>query len=161
MTTRSGQKRFALRISIHWVVFLSLLLAAVPPVFGLYKWMERSAIQKEIAYVDENHLIIARNLAAAMERYANDVVSVFELTSKDLQASENFDFSKTLDDFDLRLVALLNPGNIVVKEIRGTTNTTTQNLPSEQFAGLRALAATNPRQTLFSGVQTFDGTLLL
>lgn len=158
MTTRPGQKRFALRMSIHWVVFLSLLLAAVPPVFGFYKWMERGAIQKEIAYVDENHLIIARNLAAAMERYANDVVSVFELMSDDLQASKNFDFSKMLNDFDLRLVALLDPGNIVLKEIRGTANPTTQKLAPEQLAGLRALAATNPNKTHFSGVQTFDGT---
>ncbi|MFT6024965.1 MAG: hypothetical protein ACI9PY_003099, partial [Ascidiaceihabitans sp.] len=82
-TQTHWQKRPRLYISVRWVVFASLLLASVPPLVGLYKWMEHSAIQKEIDYVDENHLIIARNLAAAMERYANDVVSIFETTNED------------------------------------------------------------------------------
>lgn len=152
------QKGAGLRISIHWVIFVSLMLVSVLPLAGLYKWMERSAIRKEIAYVDENHLIIARNLAAAMERYANDVVSVFELASEDLQLGENLEFSKTLDDFDLRFVALLNPRDGVVKEMRGTTNASLQNLRPEQLTGLRTLAATDASQTHFSGLQSVDGT---
>jgi signal transduction histidine kinase len=156
--TKHRQKQLGLGLSVHWVIFLSLLLASVPPVIGLYKWMERGAIQKEIAYVNENHLVIARNLAAAMERYAYDVASVFEHVSEDLQQSEATDFSKMLDDFDLRLVALLDARNIVVKEAWGTTNTTSQSLLLEQIASLRALATTDPSQTHFSGLQNFDET---
>jgi len=152
------QKRLGLGIGVHWVMFLSLLLASVPPLVGLYKWMERSAIRKEIAYVDENHLIIAQNLAAAMERYSNDVASVFELASEGLQGSENLDFSKALGDFDLRFVALVNPHNVVVKKTWGTHDTTTQSLLPEQLTGLRALLATDPSKTHFSGLQTFDET---
>jgi signal transduction histidine kinase len=139
-------------------MFLSLLLASVPPLVALYKWTEHSAIRKEIAYVDENHLIIAQNLAAAMERYSKDVVSVFELVSQGLQRSENLDFSKTLDTFDLRLVALVNPHNVVVKNAWGTYDTTTQNLLPEQLTSLRALVAIDPSETHFSGLQTFDET---
>jgi len=155
---RHLQKRLGLRISLHWVIFLSLLLATVPPLVGLYKWMERSAIQKEIAYVDENHLIIALNLSAAMERYANDVASVFELASKSLQGSGNLDFNKVLDDFDLRFVALVNPANVVVKETWSTTDTITQSFLPEQLTSLRALVASDPSETHFSGLQTFNET---
>lgn len=152
------QKRPRLKLSVRWVVFVSLLLASVPPLVGLYKWMEHSAIQKEIDYVEENHLIIARNLAAAMERYANDVVSIFETTSEDHQGSESHEHHHPLDDFDLRIVALMNPSNIIVRKTWGTPNTATPSFPPEQVAGLRALAATDASQTHFSGLQIFDGT---
>jgi len=147
-----------LGLSVHWVLFLTLLLASVPPLVGLYKWMEGSAIQKEIAYVDENHLIIARNLAAAMERYVNDVASVFELASEGLQGSGNLDFKKALGDFDLRFVALVNPANVVVKQTGSTTDKTTQSFLPEQLTSLRALVASDPSETHFSGLQTFDET---
>jgi signal transduction histidine kinase len=120
--------------------------------------MERSAFQKEIEYVDENHLIIARNLAAAMERYANDVASVFELASEGLQGSGNLDFNKALADFDLRLVALVNHANVVVKKTWSTADTTTQSFLPEQLKSLRALVASDPSETHFSGLQTFDET---
>ncbi|MFT5630942.1 MAG: hypothetical protein ACI9HB_002115, partial [Gammaproteobacteria bacterium] len=51
-TQTHWQKRPGLNIGVRWVVFVSLLLASVPPLVGLYKWMEHSAIQKEIDYVD-------------------------------------------------------------------------------------------------------------
>ena len=152
------QRRPRLRIGVHWVVFVSLLLASIPPLVVLYKWMESSAIQKEIDYVEENHLIIARNLAIAMERYANDVVSIFEMTSEELQQPEGHTHNNPLDNFDLRIVALLNPENIIVRKIWPTPNTANPSFPPEQVAGLRTLAATNPGQTHFSGLQIFDGT---
>lgn len=150
------QSRSGLPIGIHWIMFFSLLLASVPPLVVLYKWMERSAILKEIAYVDENHLIIAKNLAAAIERYSNDVALVFELASKSLQADENLDLRETLGAFDLRFVALVNPSNVVEKIVRGTHYTSTQSFLPEQLTRLRALVAIDPSETHFSGLQNFD-----
>ncbi|MDG1530749.1 MAG: ATP-binding protein [Paracoccaceae bacterium] len=150
------QSRSGLPIGIHWIMFFSLLLASVPPLVVLYKWMERSAILKEITYVDENHLIIAKNLAAAIERYSNDVALVFELASKSLQADENLDLRETLDAFDLRFVALVNPSNVVEKIVRGTHYTSTQSFLPEQLTQLRALVAIDPSETHFSGLQNFD-----
>jgi hypothetical protein len=105
--SRLPTKWSGFRVSIRWVIFTSLMLVSVLPILGLYKWMERSAIQKEIAYVDENHLIIANNLAAAMERYANDVASVFELTISNLEVFGELALSETLDGFDLSFLTLL------------------------------------------------------
>ena len=150
------QSRSGFPIGIHWIMFFSLLLASVPPLVVLYKWMERSAILKEIAYVDENHLIIAKNLAAAIERYSNDVALVFELASKSLQADENLDLRETLGAFDLRFVALVNPSNVVEKIVRGTHYTSTQSFLPEQLTRLRALVAIDPSETHFSGLQNFD-----
>jgi signal transduction histidine kinase len=139
------------------MIFISLLLASVPPLLGLYKWMERNAIQKEIAYVDENHLIIANNLAAAMERYANDVAAVFELAIKSLEVSKGPDFSETLDKFDLSFVKIVDENDDILNDVRAGSTTTSQHLPSAQITGLRAQAATDPSRSIFSGILQFDG----
>tara|TARA_R110000751_G_scaffold10055_2_gene37285 strand:+ start:120324 stop:122168 length:1845 start_codon:yes stop_codon:yes gene_type:complete len=156
--THQVKSKPRLQISIRWLVFASLVFASVLPIYVLYAWTEHNELQKEIAYVDENHLIIARNLATALERYANDVATVFELTSDSLRASELLDFRKTLADFDLRIVALVTPDDKVLKEVRGATNATALDLSSRQLTDLRVLAATDPGETIFSGLQTFDGT---
>lgn len=145
------------RISIRWVIFTSLMLVSVLPILGLYKWMERSAIQKEIAYVDENHLIIANNLAAAMERYANDVASVFELTISNLEVFGELALSETLDVFDLSFVTVVDANDTILNEVRAVGTTASPRLSFEQMAGLRAQAAIDPGQTVFSGVLQFDG----
>ena len=151
------QKRSRFRVSIRWMIFSSLIFASVLPLVGLYKWMERDAIQKEIAYVDENHLIIANNLSAAMDRYAKDVAAIFELTIKRLEVSEGPDFSKILDEFDLSFVTVVDESDVVVNEVRAASTTMALQLPSAHIASLRAQAAIDPTQSVFSGILQFDG----
>jgi len=130
----------------------------VIPILGLYKWMERSAIQKEIAYVDENHLIIANNLAAAMERYANDVASIFELAVNILNVSNGLDLRETLDRFDLRFVTIVDARNTVLHTLKAANTPPLPDLSVDRIADLRAQAVADPGQSVFSGVLKFDGT---
>jgi signal transduction histidine kinase len=119
--------------------------------------MERTAVQREILYVNENHLIIARNLASTMDRYANDVASVFNFTTKGLQGFEAVGLSEHLMDFDLRFVALIDGTDSVVNYANGS-GTDVPRLPeAEQLAELRALSASEPSQTVFSGVMKYEG----
>lgn len=155
--TASGSKNVRFRLNIRWLIFSSLIVASVLPLLGLYKWMEKSAVQKEIAYVEENHLIIAKNLAAALERYAHDVVAVFELTIKSLESTEGPDFSESLDEFDLSFVALLDDKDNVLNEVQAVSKSTSQRLSYTQIEELRAQASINPGQSVFSGIVQFDG----
>ena len=151
----SGRSR--LRLGIRSTIFTCLLFASVIPVVGLYKWMERTAVQREILYVNENHLIIARNLASTMDRYANDVASVFNFTTKGLQGFEAVGLSEHLMDFDLRFVALIDGTDSVVNYANGS-GTDVPRLPeAEQLAELRALSASEPSKTVFSGVMKYEG----
>jgi signal transduction histidine kinase len=144
-------------LGIRSTIFTCLLFASVIPVVGLYKWMERTAVQREILYVNENHLIIARNLASTMDRYANDVASVFNFTTKGLQGFEAVGLSEHLMDFDLRFVALIDGTDSVVNYANGS-GTDVPRLPeAEQLAELRALSASEPSQTVFSGVMKYEG----
>jgi signal transduction histidine kinase len=150
-------KRPKLQISIRWMVFAGLILASVPAVLGLYIWMERHAIQKEVDYVDENHLIIAKNLAAAMERYAIDVATVFELAAKNMQEPEGIDLSETLDEFDLRFVTILDIRNDIVSEVSAASVVSSELPSTAQLANLRAQAFASPNQTVFSGILLSNG----
>ncbi len=151
------QTRLGFQIRIRWIVFASLILASVMPLIGLYKWMEVSALQKEIAYADENHLTIAKNLSATMDRYANDVASIFELSIRSLEGSYGLELREALDSFDLSFVTVMDENDYVLNEVRATSTTTSPRPPPELMAGLRSQAAADPDKTIFSGILQFDG----
>ena len=58
---------------LHVILFVALLVISLVPVLLLGAWVERSALQKEIAAVTEKHLLIASNLARTLSRYVGDV----------------------------------------------------------------------------------------
>ena len=53
------------------------LIASVPVVF-LTVWVQKSSLQKEVAAVQEKHLLLAGNVTAALERYAKDAGAAFD-----------------------------------------------------------------------------------
>ena len=99
-------KQAVLVVRIQWVIFLGMIFASIVPIIALYMLSERNLLQQEIASVDENHLIIARNLEAAIDRYTNDVASVLVLVSSDLNGFKDQETKDILDDFDIQTVAL-------------------------------------------------------
>jgi signal transduction histidine kinase len=62
---------------------LAFLIVAAVPVALLGVWVQESAVRKELDSVHEKHLIIARNLSAAMERYTEDIAAVTEAATTD------------------------------------------------------------------------------
>lgn len=75
-----------LRLSLRNLLFVGFIAIAVIPVSLLAIWTERSAYQKELAEVSERHLLIARNLSHALERYSQDAISVFRLATMEMAA---------------------------------------------------------------------------
>ena len=66
------------RLKLRVLLFVAFTLVSAVPVLMLAVWVQHSAYEKEIAAVREKHLIIARNLSAAISRYVQDVKSGFE-----------------------------------------------------------------------------------
>ena len=67
------------RVRLHNILFLCFTLISAVPVLFLSVSVQRSALDKEIAAVQEKHLLLARNLTHALDRYVRDVESGFEL----------------------------------------------------------------------------------
>jgi predicted class III extradiol MEMO1 family dioxygenase len=110
-------KQAVLVVRIQWVIFLGMIFASIVPIIALYMLTERNLLQQEIASVDENHLIIARNLEAAIDRYTNDVASVLVLVSSDLNGFKDQETKDILDDFDIQTVALFNAEGSLENEV--------------------------------------------
>jgi|GEM_PF-1438772 len=82
--------------------FLALLPLAA---FGL--WSYSQSVQNEFDAVNDKHLLLARNLGTALERYHNDVVSVFDITTNNLIAeTQTGDTSSLFANLDMQFVCI-------------------------------------------------------
>lgn len=83
------------------LLFLALSGVAILPVMALAGWVYVRAHDREIQVVDDTHLLLARNLGAALERYARDVVSAFELSAETaLTGGETAHVAKFMSDLN-------------------------------------------------------------
>lgn len=133
-------KNLMARIKLQYLTFAMMMVLSIGPIIGFYKWVEQSSYNKEIAYVDENHLIIAKNLSAALSRYVTDMKSFFALAvngGNHLDVSHNLQVA--LANFNLCYISILNGNNEIVSRIEGD-NSHKRDMPSKE-------ALENIRQT--------------
>jgi signal transduction histidine kinase/HAMP domain-containing protein len=92
--------------SLLFVVLLSL--ATIPTV--LFEAVPHSgAFDKEVADVSERHLLIARNISSALERYVRDVKEVFKAVSYNMVAGNRLsDTLALLSGLDFRHICIAN-----------------------------------------------------
>ena len=65
-------------MKLRIILFGAFSIVAVIPVISLAAWIYVSAIDREVDDIKESHLLIAKNLGSALDRYALDARSVFE-----------------------------------------------------------------------------------
>lgn len=68
-----------MRFRLRWVLAAAFVVVALLPVGMLAVWVKQTAYDRELAEVRERHLLIARNLTGALERFARDVTAGFLL----------------------------------------------------------------------------------
>ncbi len=72
-------------MKLRTLIFCALVLVSVLPVGILAYWQMLNTEQNEFSVVENQHKVIAENLTAALERYATDLRSAFQLTSEQFQ----------------------------------------------------------------------------
>jgi signal transduction histidine kinase len=81
------QITFSLRV----VSFMALSLVALIPVVALAGWVYSRALDDQLASVSDKHLVIAKNLGAALERYVVDIGNGFDLAARALINGDKID----------------------------------------------------------------------
>lgn len=66
-------------MKLRWLILIAFVGVTLIPVAFLGVWPHSKALQNEEERVSDQHLLLARNLKLAMERYHRDAVSVFDL----------------------------------------------------------------------------------
>jgi signal transduction histidine kinase len=69
------------KLRLQVLLFIALIALSAIPVLILDAWVQRSAMEKEIASVSEKHLLIAQNLSTALSRYVIDVKAGFKVAA--------------------------------------------------------------------------------
>jgi signal transduction histidine kinase/CheY-like chemotaxis protein len=71
-------------MKLRTLIFVALILVSVLPVGILAYWQNQTANDNVFSIVENQHKVIAKNLAIALERYAADLRSAFRLTTQNL-----------------------------------------------------------------------------
>ncbi len=129
------------------------------PVLVFWLWSHSQILQSEFDEVRDRHLLLARNLGAALQRYHRDVSATFELLSaslaRDGRAGQTEDLLKNLE---FRHVCLADATTgIVIAEASRLEARCPKMVPKERFATLKALAAAD--RTQFTPVMNGPGDM--
>ena len=62
---------------LRLLLAIIITVVATVPVMLLGFWVEKTAMEKELAAVSEKHLLLAKNITAALDRYALDTKAAF------------------------------------------------------------------------------------
>lgn len=139
---------------LRTVLFIGFTLIAVIPVGLLAAWQQHSAFQKELAEVSERHLLIARNLSQALDRYSHDAQAAFELAVMEMQsprpASEGI--GRLLGAMGFRHACIVNTDGRVETGIDGNQPGAPVGTVIHDFTSLQAMAPAVEAGTRFTGV---------
>ncbi len=107
-------------MKLKHLLWAALTALAALPVLLLGIWVSNNALDREIAAVEEKHLLLARNITAALDRYAGDVEALFALFSR-LAVDGNTDprLQALADELGFGHVFVLDPAGRVLQQING------------------------------------------
>lgn len=66
-----------MKLGLRVILALAFMVASIVPLTVWAVWVRSAALEREIEEVQDRHLLLARNLGLALERYAKDVSAVF------------------------------------------------------------------------------------
>jgi len=106
------------RIRLQHILFIIFTFVASLPVLFLAMWVQQSALDKEIATVEEKHLLVARNLTGDLARYVIDVESSLQLVSQNMMDSiEVGGLPEHLESLFLRYIIIAESNGEIKKQV--------------------------------------------
>ncbi len=128
----------------------AFILVATLPLLILGTWVTETALEKELSGVSEKHLLLARNITLALDRYALDAEASFAFFSKSLTAGNASQAEIELaKQMGFRHVCIIgNDGRVI--SFLGVTDEAPHSLPAQILDKLRPQFAEN--KTVFSNV---------
>lgn len=137
---------------LRLILFVAFSFIAVIPVLSLAGWVYQSALDREISGVTDKHLILAKNVGGALERYTRDLKLGFEMVAQILvNGSPDPAVLKFLAkmNFVHLCVADLNTGD-VISELVPESLPCPARVPEKRFSVFKKLLKIE--ETVFSPV---------
>lgn len=115
-------------------------------------WTSQTALQREIDEVEDRHLLLARNISAALSRYAVDTAAAFELAvSTPINERGRKELSKLLKSLHFNHVCLVDvqTGSVSSLVTAGRLST----ISKQMVTDLAEIGRTSPGNTVFAPVR--------
>lgn len=146
-------------MKLRYALITVFSLLAFAPLALLSAWPQSSIFKNELEEVHERHLLIAQNLAAALNRYHRDLTTTFELLLNDpAKWQDQTGMEPVLANLSFRNICLVDKTTgAVVGSLEYNGIECPASVSQERLAFFLSLA--QPNQTTFSGVMASpDGT---
>ena len=135
-------------------LFLIFGIATIIPVAILWFWLDHAMYQQKIAEVQERHLLIAKNLRSALDRYHTDVVTGFEVVAGNLAVSNPISNTrKIIENLHFRHFCVADFATGAVTNSAGPVKSPCPKVtPAKRFKFFKSLVAGHGNETIFSPV---------
>ena len=90
---------------LRYLFIITFCLVALVPLALFWKWPYSKVLDYELEEVKEHHLVIAKNLAGAFERYHQDVTGLFAILNPNTDNSKLFDLFVSYNFQSIMLVS--------------------------------------------------------
>ncbi|NQV83646.1 MAG: PAS-domain containing protein [Rhodospirillales bacterium] len=126
-----------------------ILIATVPLlIFGF--WVEQTAFEKEMSAASENHLLVAKNVTAALDRYALDTQVAFDFFSQSMISAPNISAGVDLGrQLGFRHIYIVEPDGRIAVALPFDEDSKKQ-IPQALWDKLSVIS--KPGETVFSNV---------
>ncbi|MEP2532891.1 sensor histidine kinase [Shimia sp.] len=144
--------------TLQGLIFSMMMLVAVVPIAGFYTWIEQNTFRREMDSVHESHLLIARNLSAALSRYATDAKTVFGLAVKNTQLlGESREFGQALSNLHICHIVLLDSHGSELARLSGQVSHTEELPDPALLSELRQFAEQANGEIAITGIRSHEG----
>ena len=150
---RTGKRRRG--VTLRRMLLVAFFLISLIPVGLLAIWTQRSAYEKELAEVSDRHLLLAKNLSHALDRYARDVEAAFQLSVAAMQSGTTIDggVAALLVEMGFEHDCIVDAGGRPISIILNIEEREGYYTP-EEMAELRDIAEEAGGEVAFSGIRT-------
>ncbi|WP_035900234.1 EAL domain-containing protein [Labrenzia sp. DG1229] len=149
-------------MKLRYFLLTLFLFLSVTPLLLFQAWPHSEVLEDELDEVHERHLLLARNLAAALERYYRDLVTTFDLLLDSPETwSEAQSMVRVLDNLSFRHVCIADwETGLVTQTLASASAPCPEQIPETELARLESLVV--PDGVAFGPVvQTGDGENVL
>lgn len=143
-------------LSIRTALAATFLLATSIPLGVFWFWPHSAAMQNKITEVEERHLLIAKNLGSALERYYRDIFSAFETFAPLIAQGRGDESRAILKNLHFRHVCVADAETgKVIRELLNEIAPCPETIPADRFEMFLELSRSGP--VAMSDVMTPNG----
>ena len=130
-----------MKFRLRYILAATFTLIAIVPVLFLSIWVERNSYSRELASVEEKHLLLAKNITNALELYTHDASALFAFLIKSSEQERWPQGAATLAEaLDFRHFAIIDSNGVLKKSL----------FPAEEDEAILPLGGISPLKKLIA-----------